>query len=252
MEIFAGIDLCDGRAVRLEQGDLSRMTVYSAQPCGVARRFIRAGIRNLHVVDLEGAGNGEPWEANFVEIEALVQQGNAFIQVGGGIRTEDHILQYLRMGVDRVVLGTAAVENIAFARRMAGRYGKKIAVAIDVRNGMAATHGWKKTGVEGYADLCRRLRDEGVQTVICTDIQRYGMLSGANLEMYREVTAIPGLEVLAAGGICAVREIEQLRAMGAAGAVLGKALYDGKLDPGMCLDASESRRKEEDDELPMF
>ena len=252
MKIFPAIDLRDGRAVRLHQGDYEQMTVYSAQPCGVARRFIRAGAGNLHVVDLDGAKDGRPSMANLVEIEALVQQGHAFIEVGGGIRSEERILQYLELGVNRCILGTAAVENFAFTERMARRYREKIAVGVDARDGKVATHGWLKTSGEESFDFCRRLRDAGVQTVIYTDISRDGTLGGANLEAYRKLMEIDGLDVIASGGISSVSEIRELNAMGAAGAILGKAVYDGKLDLGMCLDAAGDARDALDDELPLL
>ena len=252
MEIFSAIQLSDARAVCPEQGDPDRMTVYSAQPCGVARRFIRAGVRNLHIVDLEGVRSGQPSFANFIEIGALVQQGNAFIQVGGGIRTEEHILQYLQMGAHRVILDTATVENMAFVRRMATRYGAKIAVSVDLKGGKVVSHGWTKTGEENAKDICLRLRDAGVRTVICTDVDRCGMLSGMDAELYRDLLTLRGLEVIAAGGIRTAREIETLKDMGAAGVILGRAIYDGRLDLGMCLDAAGNRRKEEDEELPLF
>ena len=242
MQIFPAIDLRDGRAVRLLRGDYDQMTVYSAQPCGVARRFIRAGAQRLHIVDLDGAKDGRPSMANWTEIEALVQQGHAFIEVGGGIRTEERILQYLDLGVNRCVLGTAAVEDFAFTERMARRYREKIAVGVDARDGKVATHGWLKTSGEDSFDLCRRLRDAGVQTVIYTDISKDGTLSGTNLDAYRRLTQIEGLNVVASGGISSVLELRALNEMGAAGAILGKAVYDGKLDLGMCLDEAGDRR----------
>ncbi|WP_295865230.1 1-(5-phosphoribosyl)-5-[(5-phosphoribosylamino)methylideneamino]imidazole-4-carboxamide isomerase [uncultured Oscillibacter sp.] len=243
MQIFPAIDLRDGRAVRLLRGDYDQMTVYSAQPCGVARRFIRAGAQRLHIVDLDGAKDGRPSMANWTEIEALVQQGHAFIEVGGGIRTEERILQYLDLGVNRCVLGTAAVEDFAFTERMARRYREKIAVGVDARDGKVATHGWLKTSGEDSFDLCRRLRDAGVQTVIYTDISKDGTLSGTNLDAYRRLTQIEGLNVVASGGISSVLELRALNEMGAAGAILGKAVYDGKLDLGMCLDEAGDRRR---------
>ena len=252
MKIFPAIDLRDGRAVRLTQGDYDKMTVYSAQPCGVARRFIRTGARNLHVVDLDGAKDGTPSMANLVEIEALVQQGHAFIEVGGGIRTEERIRQYLDLGVGRCILGTVAVENSAFVERMAQRYQEKIAVGVDARDGMVATHGWQKTSGEESFSFCRRLRDAGVKTVIYTDISRDGTLGGTNLEAYRKLTELEGLEIIASGGISSVKEIEALRDMGVGGAILGKAVYDGKLDLGMCLRAAGDMKDELDDELPLF
>lgn len=249
MQIFPAIDLRDGRAVRLLRGDYDQMTVYSAQPCGVARRFIRAGAQRLHIVDLDGAKDGRPSMANWTEIEALVQQGHAFIEVGGGIRTEERILQYLDLGVNRCVLGTAAVEDFAFTERMARRYREKIAVGVDARDGKVATHGWLKTSGEDSFDLCRRLRDAGVQTVIYTDISKDGTLSGTNLDVYRRLTQIEGLNVVASGGISSVLELRALNEMGAAGAILGKAVYDGKLDLGMCLDEAGDRRRDSGEPL---
>ncbi|KAF5055108.1 1-(5-phosphoribosyl)-5-[(5-phosphoribosylamino)methylideneamino] imidazole-4-carboxamide isomerase [anaerobic digester metagenome] len=252
MQIFPAIDLRDGKAVRLLRGDYEQMTVYSAQPCGVARRFIRAGARRLHLVDLDGAKDGTPSMANWVEIGALVQQGHAFIEVGGGIRTEERILQYLDLGVDRCILGTAAVEDFSFTERMAKRYREKIAVGVDARDGLVATHGWLKTSDTDSFDFCRRLRDAGVQTVIYTDISKDGALSGTNLDAYRRLSGIEGLDIVASGGISDICEIRALREIGAAGAILGKAVYDGKLDLGMCLDAAEDRRDESDDEPALF
>lgn len=249
MQIFPAIDLRDGRAVRLLRGDYDQMTVYSAQPCGVARRFIRAGAQRLHIVDLDSAKDGRPSMANWTEIEALVQQGHAFIEVGGGIRTEERILQYLDLGVNRCVLGTAAVEDFAFTERMARRYREKIAVGVDARDGKVATHGWLKTSGEDSFDLCRRLRDAGVQTVIYTDISKDGTLSGTNLDAYRRLTQIEGLNVVASGGISSVLELRALNEMGAAGAILGKAVYDGKLDLGMCLDEAGDRRRDSGEPL---
>ena len=249
MQIFPAIDLRDGRAVRLLRGDYDQMTVYSAQPCGVARRFIRAGAQRLHIVDLDGAKDGRPSMANWTEIEALVQQGHAVIEVGGGIRTEERILQYLDLGVNRCVLGTAAVEDFAFTERMARRYQEKIAVGVDARDGKVATHGWLKTSGEDSFDLCRRLRDAGVQTVIYTDISKDGTLSGTNLDAYRRLTQIEGLNVVASGGISSVLELRALNEMGAAGAILGKAVYDGKLDLGMCLDEAGDRRRDSGEPL---
>lgn len=252
MKIFPAIDLLDGRAVRLHQGDYEQVTTYSAQPCGVARRFIRTGARNLHVVDLDGARNGEPSLANLVEIEALVQQGHLFIEVGGGIRTEERIMKYLDMGVDRCVLGTVAVEDFAFTERMARRYGEKIAVGVDARDGFVATHGWTRTSGEESFGFCRRLRDAGVRTVIYTDISKDGALSGTNLEAYGKLTQIEGLDIIASGGVSSVEEIAALRKMNASGAILGKAVYDGKLDLGMCLDMAGDRPRKLDGEPPLF
>lgn len=247
MQIFPAIDLRNGQAVRLQQGDYNQMTVYSAQPCGVARKFIRAGAQYLHVVDLDGAKDGQPGRANLIEIGALVEQGHLLIEVGGGIRTEDRIMQYLDLGVDRCILGTVAVENFDFTARMARRYGKKIVVGVDARDGKVATHGWTETSGEDSFAFCRRLFDAGVQTVIYTDISRDGMLAGTNLDAYRKLKEIEGLNLVASGGISEVKEIRELKEIGVTGAILGKAVYDGRLDLGMCLDAADDRRDEQKD-----
>lgn len=225
MQIFPAIDLWDGRAVRLEPENGDAMTFYSAQACGIARRFIRAGARYLHITDLEGARAGEPGFANLIEIEALVHQGNAFLQVGGGIRTEEHIRRYLDMGLDRVVLDAGA--EPAFVRRMAARYGGKIAAYVD--------------GGEDAVSACHRLRAAGVQTIVCA-----GVASDAAGELCRTA------EGLLICGVSDLRELRLLKEAGAAGVILGAPVCDGRLDLGMCLEAAGECRTPEDDELPLF
>ena len=240
MEIFPAIDLRDGRAVRLTQGDYDKMTVYSAQPCGVARRFIRAGARNLHIVDLDGARAGEPGFANLVEIEALVQQGHAFIEVGGGIRTEERIQKYLELGVGRCILGTIAVKDFDFTARMAKKYGDKVAVGVDARDGYIAINGWKELSSETGIEFCRRLKDAGVQTVIYTDISRDGAERGTNLELYRELAKIEGLNITASGGVSSLEELAELQRIGTHAAILGKALYTVRLDLKTVIDTVQT------------
>ena len=227
MELFPAIDLRQGRAVRLVQGDYSRMTVYSDQPAQVAERFRRQGARNLHLVDLDGAKEGAP--VNFDTVKEIVAQGGLFVEVGGGIRTERRVARYLETGVDRVILGTAAVADPDFLQRMVERYGPRIAVGVDAREGKVATHGWlQTTGLDSF-DFCAHLRELGVRTVIYTDIARDGGLAGTNLPAYRRLAGLEGLAVVASGGITALEELKELAAMGVAGAVLGKALYTGRL-----------------------
>ena len=170
MQIFPAIDLSGGQVVRLYQGDYDKMTVYGADPCAVAREFMAAGGKYLHVVDLDGAKNGTL--ANFDSIAALAKQGGLYIEVGGGIRTEERIQKYLDLGVGRCILGTIAVKDFDFTARMAKKYGDKIAVGVDARDGYVAVSGWLETSREKGVDFCRRLRDAGVQTVIYTDISR--------------------------------------------------------------------------------
>ena len=213
MEIFPAIDLRGGQVVRLYQGDYDQMTVYSADPCAIARQFIEAGARNLHVVDLDGAKDGTM--ANFASIAALAEQGGLYIEVGGGIRTEERIRQYLDLGVGRCILGTVAVKDFAFTERMAAKYGDRICVGVDARDGYVAVNGWKELSVG---------------SVIYTDISRDGAEQGTNLELYRELAGIEGLRVTASGGISFEEELTTLRGIGTWGAILGKALYTGKLD----------------------
>ena len=228
MQIFPAIDLSGGKVVRLYQGDYEKMTVYGADPCAVARDFIAAGAKYLHVVDLDGAKDGTL--ANFDSISALAKQGGLYIEVGGGIRTEERIAKYLDLGVGRCILGTIAVKDFDFTRRMARKYGDKIAVGVDARDGYVAVSGWLETSKEKGVDFCRRLYDAGVQTVIYTDISRDGAEQGTNLALYRELARIEGLNITASGGVSSIAELKELQAIGTHAAILGKALYTGRLD----------------------
>ena len=228
MKIFPAIDLSGGKVVRLYQGDYEKMTVYGADPCAVARDFMAAGAKYLHVVDLDGAKDGTL--ANFESISALAKQGGLYIEVGGGIRTEERIAKYLDLGVGRCILGTIAVKDFDFTRRMARKYGDKIAVGVDARDGYVAVSGWLETSKEKGVDFCRRLRDAGVQTVIYTDISRDGAEQGTNLALYRELARIEGLNITASGGVSSIAELKELQAIGTHAAILGKALYTGRLD----------------------
>lgn len=228
MQIFPAIDLRGGQVVRLYQGDYDQMTVYGADPCAVARDFLAAGARYLHVVDLDGARSGTA--ENFESIAALVRQGGLFVEVGGGIRTQARIEQYLELGVDRCILGTIAVKDFNFTKEMARRYGAHIAVGVDARDGYVAVSGWEERTAERGVDFCRRLRDAGVGTVIYTDISRDGAEQGTNLPLYEQLVEIEGLSITASGGISGLEELRQLRDMGVDAAILGKALYTGRLD----------------------
>ena len=228
MQIFPAIDLRGGQVVRLCQGDYDRETVYGTDPCAQAREFISAGARYLHVVDLDGARNGTL--ANFDSIAAIAKQGGLTIEVGGGIRTEERVRRYLDLGVGRCILGTIAVKDFDFTARMAQTSGDQIAVGVDARDGYVAVNGWKELSREKGVDFCRRLRDAGVRTVIYTDISRDGAGRGTNLELYEELVQIEGLDVTASGGVGTLEELRRLEEMGIRAAILGKALYDGRLD----------------------
>ena len=228
MQIFPAIDLRGGQVVRLYQGDYDRETVYAADPCAVARSFLAAGAKYLHVVDLDGARDG--MLANFETIAAIAEQGGLYIEVGGGIRDEDRIRRYLDLGVGRCILGTIAVKDFDFTARMAQTYGDRIAVGVDARDGYVAVSGWKELSAERGVDFCRRLRDAGVKTVIYTDISRDGAEQGTNLDLYQQLAEIQGLDITASGGVSSIEELKELQRIGTRAAILGKALYTGRLD----------------------
>ena len=227
MKIFPAIDLRDGKAVRLYQGDYDQMTVYSDSPVDVARSFKEKGASCLHLVDLDGAKDGKL--VNFDTIKEIVEKVDMYVEVGGGIRDEERIRQYLELGVGRVILGTIAVKDPDFLEAMVKKYGEKIAVGVDARDGYVAINGWKEITDRESFEFCRYLRDIGVRTVIYTDISRDGGLEGTNMEAYRKLQEIEGLEVTASGGISFEEEITALKDVAAA-AILGKPIYSGKLD----------------------
>lgn len=232
MIIYPAIDLRGGRAVRLTKGDYDREKVYADDPVAVAESFKAAGATWLHAVDLDGARSGKPENAE--TIRRLTAVGLK-TEIGGGIRDEQRIVDYLEAGAERLILGTVAVRDFGFVERMVSRYGDHIAVGVDARNGMVAVSGWEEiTAVGGY-DFCVRCRDAGVKTVIYTDIGRDGMLQGANLAVYEKLSGIEGLDVIASGGVSFMSDIAALRDMDLHGAIIGKALYEGKLDLKACI-----------------
>ena len=227
MILYPAIDLRGGKAVRLTKGDYDQMKVYADDPASVAESFREAGATHLHVVDLDGAREGQP--RNEPVIGRLAALG-MFTEVGGGIRDEARIVRCLELGVRRVILGTIAVRDFAFVERMVSRYGQAIAVGVDARDGRVAVSGWEETtGLDGV-EFCRKLRDAGVRTVIYTDIGRDGCLAGANLPLYETLAGIDGLDVIASGGVSTLEDIAAIRDMGLHGAIVGKALYEGRVD----------------------
>lgn len=227
MILFPAIDLLGGRVVRLKEGDFARVTDYPDDPAALAERYYSQGARHLHVVDLDGAREGS--QANFDSIRRIRAISGLFIQAGGGARDEDSVKRYMDLGVDRVIIGSAAVSDPAFLARMAGLYPFKIAAGVDARGGYAAIHGWKVVTNVRALDLLSRLPDIGVQVAVYTDIARDGMLAGANLQAYRDTLGIKGLKVIASGGVSALEDIRTLAALGLHGAVVGKALLSGLL-----------------------
>ncbi len=228
MKLFPAIDLRGGQAVRLYQGDYDQMTVYNPDPADQARAFAAAGAKYLHVVDLDGAKDDTT--ANLPAIARIAAESDLYIEVGGGIRDEERIRRYLDLGVSRCILGTVAVRDFDFTARMAQKYGDKIAVGVDMKDGLVAVAGWKEVTPEPGVAFCRRLAEAGVRAVIATDISRDGTMQGTNMDLYRELLTIPGLEITASGGIAKMEELDTLQAMGCHAAILGKSVYTGAID----------------------
>ena len=227
MEIFPAIDLKQGCAVRLSKGEMQSAKIYSKDPCELAKKFEDLGAKWLHLVDLDGAFAGEA--VNFKAIERIVKNTRLRVEVGGGIRDEARIKQYLSLGVDRFILGSAALKNPDFVRRMAKLY--RIVVGIDAKEGLVATEGWAELSRVKATDLARDYADAGVCAIICTDISRDGMLSGVNVEFSRSIAKACGIDTIASGGVKDINDIIALKnAELIAGVIVGKAYYEGTLD----------------------
>ena len=227
MEIFPAIDLKQGCAVRLSKGEMQSAKIYSKDPCELAKKFEDLGAKWLHLVDLDGAFAGEA--VNFKAIERIVKSTRLRVEVGGGIRDEARIKEYLSLGVDRFILGSAALKNSDFVRRIAKLY--RIVVGIDAKNGLVATEGWAELSRVKATDLARDYADAGVCAIICTDISRDGMLSGVNVEFSRSIAKASGIDTIASGGVKDMNDIIALKnAELIAGVIVGKAYYEGTLD----------------------
>ncbi len=236
MQIFPATDILGGKVVRLTKGDYANVKIYADSPAEMAKEFMKAGATNLHMVDLDGAKDGTP--VNFEAIKEAAKIKDLFIEVGGGIRDMKRIEDYLSLGVKRVILGTAAVRNYPFVEEAVKKYGNAIAVGVDAKDGLVAVNGWLETTTVNSVEFCKKLRNSGVATVIYTDISKDGMLSGTNLEIYKELSEIKGLDIVASGGITFIDEIKTLADMGIYGAIVGKAVYEGKLDLKEVLEAA--------------
>ncbi|MCR5484255.1 MAG: 1-(5-phosphoribosyl)-5-[(5-phosphoribosylamino)methylideneamino]imidazole-4-carboxamide isomerase [Clostridiales bacterium] len=228
MNIFPAIDIYDGKAVRLLKGDYNKMTVYSDRPELFAAEFYNKGAKYLHVVDLEGAKTGET--PNIKTVEKIVKESGLEVEIGGGIRSEEVIKSYLDIGVMRVILGTIAVTNRDFLVSAVSKYGDKIAVGVDILNGCVAIRGWtEKTELQCF-DFFSDLQKIGVKTVICTDISKDGALKGTNLALYKELSERFSVDITASGGVTSLDDIRELKKLDLYGAILGKALYENKID----------------------
>lgn len=228
MYIYPAIDLYQGKAVRLYKGDYGQMTVYSENPPEIAKMFRAEGATHLHLVDLEGAKQGKP--ANQTVIRRIVDTFGGFVEVGGGIRTMETVDAYLDLGVNRVILGTAAVTDSAFLEAALAKYGEKVAVGVDLKDGYVAIRGWTEQSQLTADSFFERMQAMGVSTVICTDISRDGAMEGTNRELYRTLSEKYTIELIASGGVSSLEDIRALAALGIHGAIVGKAWYIGAVD----------------------
>ena len=227
MLIFPAIDLYEGRAVRLYKGDYAKMTVYSEDPAAVARDFAAQGVRQMHTVDLEGARDGGT--PNLGIIERIAKETGLFVECGGGLRDMAAIDRAFAARVGRVILGTAAVSDERLLAESVQKYGEKIAVGADLRDGRVAIRGWREDSGLTAEDFLRKVEALGVRTVICTDISRDGAMRGANAELYERLQREFGLELIASGGVSSLEDVARLRALGLYGAIIGKAYYTGDI-----------------------
>ena len=237
MVIYPAIDLYDGKAVRLYKGDYAQMTVYSENPVEVAIAFKDAGADHIHLVDLEGAKVGKP--ANLDVIARLVKDFGGFVEVGGGIRNLETVESYLSIGVDRVILGTAAVTDRAFLEAALAKYGKKIAVGVDLKDGHVAIRGWTEKSSLTAEDFFDQMQALGVATVICTDISRDGAMQGTNRALYQQLSQKYSIDLIASGGVSSMEDVTALTAMGIHGAIVGKAYYIGAIDLAQAIEVAK-------------
>ena len=237
MLIYPAIDLYQGKAVRLYKGDYAQMTVYSENPPEIAIDFTSSGASHIHLVDLEGAKSGET--PNFDTILAIKAATNAFCEIGGGIRNMDVIDRYLSAGLDRVILGTAAVTEPGFVEEAVKKYGDKIAVGIDIKDGFVAIKGWTEKSALNAMDFAGRMEALGVKTLICTDISKDGAMEGANHHLYKTLSQQFSMNIIASGGVSSMEDVKRLSAMGIHGAIIGKAYYTGAIDLAEAIEVAK-------------
>ncbi len=228
MHIWPAIDLRGGRCVRLAQGDYNRETVFGDDPAAMARHFVSQGARRLHVVDLEGARDGAL--ANLASVRAIANAVDVPVQLGGGVRDESIIEQLFAVGVERLVVGTKALKEPAWLRDMCRKYPHRLCLGIDARNGMVATDGWRKDSSTAATSLASEFADEPLAAVIYTDISTDGMLAGPNIAGVEEMLAMVRVPLIASGGITTAADVEQLATLGASGCIIGRAIYEGKIE----------------------
>ena len=237
MKIFPAIDLYDKKAVRLYKGDYNEMTVYSNNPLEIARDFENYGAKYIHIVDLEGAKDGTT--PNIEIVKQIANETELFCEIGGGIRNIETVDKYINAGVDRVILGTAAVTDQEFLKQALSKYGEKIAVGVDIKDGFVAIKGWLEKSQYSCFEFCEMMQNLGVNTIICTDISKDGAMKGTNRQLYKELSEKFNVNITASGGVSSIDDIKALRQLGLYGAIIGKAYYIGAIDLKEALEAAK-------------
>ena len=237
MKLFPAIDLYEGKAVRLFKGDYTQMTVYNNDPAAVAADFAACGATCIHIVDLEGAKSGTT--PNFDTVCKIKATSGLFCEIGGGIRSMEVIDKYLSAGIDRLILGTAAVGNLDFVKAAVDKYGERIAVGADLKDGYVAVKGWVEKTDLSCKDFFRQMQNVGVKTVICTDISKDGAMMGTNLALYRSLSETFSMQIVASGGVSSLEDVKRLSEMGLYGAIIGKAYYTGAIDLRQAIEVTK-------------
>ena len=237
MIIFPAIDLYDGKAVRLYKGNYDQMTVYSENPLEIARDFERSGATAVHIVDLEGAKDGTT--PNIGIVRSIAENTSLFTEIGGGIRNMATVGAYLDGGVDRVILGTAAVNDEGFLKEAVVAYGERISVGVDIKDGKVAIKGWLEKSEYDCFGFCEKMQALGVKTLICTDVSKDGAMQGTNRELYKKLSERFSIDITASGGVSSLDDIVALRKLGLYGSIIGKAYYTGAINLREALEAAK-------------
>ncbi len=237
MYIFPAIDLFEGKAVRLLKGDYEKMTVYSEFPEKIAENFASCGASHIHIVDLEGAKDGTT--PNLGTVKKIIEGGKLFSEIGGGIRNMRTAEKYINAGIDRIILGTAAVNDEAFLKEALKEFGEKVAVGADIKDGFVATHGWLQKSEIRCAGFFEKMQALGVKTIICTDISKDGAMMGTNHELYRELSEKFDINLTASGGVSSLDDVKRLKELNIYGAIIGKAYYTGAINLKEAIEVAE-------------
>ncbi len=237
MYIFPAIDLYKGKAVRLLRGEYDKMTVYSENPIEIAYEFESLGASHIHMVDLEGARNGGT--PNIEIVRQVAKETGLFVEIGGGIRSMDVVDAYIGEGIDRVILGTAAVQDKSFVKKAVDKYGEKIAVGADIKDGYVAIKGWTEKSQYTCFEFCEEMQNLGVKTLICTDVSKDGAMQGTNRELYKELSEKFNMQIVASGGVSTIDDVKALSKMNLYGAIIGKAYYTNAISLKEAIEVAE-------------